>query len=529
MKIFSFDDNNHISYTTDDVTKSLDQETLRDLNSLHECRKDEQFINKEIERNRSVLSDNNSSSLQKKVAEESISSLEKNKEELGKTIGTLVGKIKSGISQAKAEKNEIEVDSKDPVLELFCTLLNQDATGEYHGESTGKSGKIGIAVPEEKEQEFVSDLSDTVGLPANQKLIELGEKGYEIANIEKGEMQQLGEDQALVIISKDSNGTERIITFDNAQDVLAKREDAAFREEFFGQNKHTKAYSVSKQEFLSSAMRIIAANNKDEMVSSLKSSRLVYDSQAQKQRLEEGTTRNIEQPKAVEKEEKENKYGFNTKEYNNCPIHIDNVNWEQFKRLGITPADLHQRGQLKKLLSGEKTDLLLVRTLNNEGVMMTGNFKFQLTTDDVANPKLMMSGVRAKLSIPDTFHGHTFTEEEKQLLKEKGTLYKEVEIAGEKRLVYIDKQTNEICTRKTSNIVVPEQVRGKKLSPLEREELRTGKPVYIKDFESKEGKRYNAWVYINPEKNTIKLDFEHPLGEKKSKEEKNRKNNKLSV
>lgn len=537
MKIFSFDDNNRISYTSDGVTEELDSKTIEDLKALKACSKDEEFIDKEIERNKNVAKDENASPMQKKVAEDTIESLEKNKTDLRKSMSTLVSKVKAGfnmsktafnsskeiVEKANSGKKRIDVDSKDPVLELFCTLLNQDATRKIRGEKAKK----GVAVPEKKEEKFVKDLAEVADKPAEQKLIELSGKGYELTTIEQGGAltQELGEDQALVIISKDRNGKETIITFDNAADALAKKDDPAFREEFFAAGKETFAYSVSKQEFLSNAMKIIASDNKNELVAGMRSANLIYHKEAEEMVISTAEKAKIESPK-IEAGATDNGYGFNTKEYASCAINIDSVNWSQFKNLGITPEDLHRKGQLKKLLNGEKTDLLLVRTKNNEGVMMTGNFKFQLAMDDSSTPKLMVSGVRSKLNIPDNFHGYEFTEQEKQLLKEKGTLYKDVEIAGEKRLIYIDKQTNEICTRKTSTINVPDQVRGKTLSELEKDIIKSGKPILIKDFETKEGKKYNAWVFVNPEKNTIKLDFENPL---KLKSQDNRKQNKLSV
>lgn len=538
MKIFRFDDNNGISYTADGVTRELDKETLENLKALHNCQKDEQYINSEMERNKAVISDNNASTIQKKVADESLSTLEKNKIEIGNSMRTLIDKVKEGIGQSKsyieeanAEKKEIQVDSKDPVLELLCALINQDATGKYTGE---RKDAEGVAVPQEKEEEFIQDMAKTLDKENDQKLIELSGKGYDLVPVNQSmaTTPKLEEDQALVIISKDKQGVERIIAFDNPADALSRKNDPAFKEEFFGVDKQTNAYSVSKREFLSNAMKIYADSNKNELVSKLPSTKLIYSKEAETLSLETKEGKRLESPKP-ETQDTSNKYGFNTKEYSNCAINIENVNWEQFKRLGITPEDLHRKGQLKKLLNGEKTDLLLVRTKNSEGVMMTGNFKFQLSTDDILNPKLMMAGVRAKLNIPDNFHGVELSQEDKQLLKEKGTLYREVEIAGEKRLIYIDKQTNEICTRRTRDIVVPDKIRDKELSAEQKEALRTGRPVLVMGFVSKEGNKYDAWVFLNPEKNSIKIDFENPLYQKNGKEEKTsnekKKQNKLSV
>ena len=541
MKIFAFDENDRIRYTSDGATGELDPETVKALKDLGTCGRDEEYIEKEIRRNKEVAGDASASPMQRKVAQQTIESLEKNKSELGKSISELVGRVKAGLEKSKSairsskevareansEKSAIDVDSKDPVLELFCTLLNQNPTGEYRGEKEKK----GVAVQDKDEEKFIRDLAEVADQPEERKLIKLTGKGYEPATIDKGGAvsQQLDDDQALVIISKDKNGAERIITFDNADDALAKRDDPAFREEFLSQGKETHAYSVSKQEFLSIAMKVIAADNKNELVARMKSAKPIYHKRSEEQAVNAALAAKPEPQRIEERSEQRNdqeKYGFNTKEYANCPITIDSVNWEQFRNLGITPEDLHKKGQLKKLLNGEKTDLLLVRTRNNEGVMMTGNFKFQLALDGDSKPKLMMSGVRSKLNIPDNFHGHEFTEQEKQLLKEKGTLYKDLEIAGERRLVYVDKQTNEICTRRTSSIAVPDQVRGKTLTALEKEMIKSGKPVLVKDLETKEGRKYDAWVYVNPERNSLKLDSENPL---KPKLDDNKKHNKLSV
>lgn len=536
MKIFEFGDNNNVSYTESNVTKSLDENTIEDLNNLHNNMQDAKYLQDEIKRNENIVNNSNSTNLQKKVAEDSIKNLKATSDENIKEGNSLLDKIKGGIQNAKdhykkiqANKAAIRTDSDDPSLELLCLLLNQERTDEFNI-------KKGVKVPDEKTDDFIKDLSEVIDKPNDQKLLALGNKGYEISPLPvKQEAREisLNEDQALIIIAKDKNGVEQLVAFDNAETAMAKRNDAEFRNTYFAPDKETFAYSVSKQEFLANAMTIYGERNKKELVENLKSAKQIYHKDAVlTQSLDKGETKVIGQAKEVEKPTQK-KYSFNVNEYKDCAINIDNVNWSQFERLGITAEDLHRKGQLKKLLNGEKTDLLLVRTKNNEGILMTGNFKFQLTVDDINNPQLMMSGVRSKLYIPDNFHGVQFSEEDKKLLRDKGTLYKEVVINNEKRLVYIDKQTNEICTRKTQDIIIPDKLRGRELSQKEKDEIKTGKPFYIKDFVSKEGKKYAAFVYINPEKNTLKVDFSSPLelSEKKNVKDikQTTKHNKLSI
>ena len=520
MKIFNFGDDGSISYTEGDVTKKLDERTIEDLKNLQTNRKDSEYLKSEIERNEKMVSDEKSSTIQKKVAEESIKGLQATASETKQAGNDLVSKIKTGfvrtqnfIGHMTSNQSAVNMESEDPTLQLFCSLLSSDESKPYIDKSLPQKG---VAVPDDKTDKFIEDLSDIIDLPNEEKARALENKGYELARTDHSRQDvALNDDQALVIVSTDKDGNQNIIAFDNPKDAMDKKDQKEFRETFLSDEVETTAFSVSRKEFLSKAMKIYASADKRSMVQKLDGTKLIYSKPAftQSKGLPKQEQKAIQEPSV----QKQQEFNFNTRDYKDCAIKIDSVNWEQFRQLGITPEELHKKGQLKSLLNGEKTDLLMIRTLNKDGVMMSGNFKFQLTVDKPDKPQLMMSGVRSKLYIPDNFHGVELSDKDKQLLKEKGTLYRDVIINGEKRLLYIDKQTNEICTRKVQDINIPDRLRGKELTEREKADIKSGKPVHLTNLVSKEGKTYSAWVYLNPMKNTLKYDFNSPL-EAKSQE-----------
>lgn len=112
------------------------------------------------------------------------------------------------------------------------------------------------------------------------------------------------------------------------------------------------------------------------------------------------------------------------------------------------------------------------------------------------------------------YNGYTFTDEDKQALKQTGNLGKLVNVAdtktGEMRLAYvsIDRLTNEIVDVPTNKVRIPNRIGLTELSKAEQEILRAGLAL-PKEVTLKGGRKFEAMLQVNADKRDVEFVPEH--------------------
>ena len=106
-----------------------------------------------------------------------------------------------------------------------------------------------------------------------------------------------------------------------------------------------------------------------------------------------------------------------------------------------------------------------------------------------------------------------FTDADRESLKKTGNLGRVAEVldknTGELVPSYIslDRQTNETISVPVSALRIPDEVKGVKLDKEQQEALAAGKGVYLEGMTSKSGKRFNATIQINADKQGLDFHF----------------------
>ncbi|GAA4463018.1 hypothetical protein GCM10023189_40490 [Nibrella saemangeumensis] len=105
--------------------------------------------------------------------------------------------------------------------------------------------------------------------------------------------------------------------------------------------------------------------------------------------------------------------------------------------------------------------------------------------------------------------GFTFNEEEKKTLKENGNLGKLVTLQDNvsrqtfQGYIGIDQETNGLTVFRADRLKMPDEIRGVKLSPVQKEQLLQGGAVLLSGLAGSNGQKYEAYVQINAAKRSL--------------------------
>jgi hypothetical protein len=218
------------------------------------------------------------------------------------------------------------------------------------------------------------------------------------------------------------------------------------------------------------------------------------------------------------------------KEYKISP---DLVNWDEFRKFGVTREGLEKTGvakdgtsNLDRLLNYQKTNLVSV-SLNIEGypsMQTAGRFALKSNADGTFAPSPHLIQEKPQLERP--YFGIKFTDEDKQNLLKTGNLGRVAEAEfkqGEKTpiLLSLDKQTNELVAYRKEWLKIPDTYKGAQLNEEQQQRLGNGEKVKIDGMTSNNGKKFDGEVQFDADKRYFALIFDN---DKKQSQSQNRGN-----
>ena len=202
----------------------------------------------------------------------------------------------------------------------------------------------------------------------------------------------------------------------------------------------------------------------------------------------------------------------------------DEVPQKVLASLGLNLKELAGSGQLQKLLSGEKTDLLPMQVAGKEGqepVKFEGKMVLHREVDGTATLKMELP--QEKLVIPNEIGGQPFTPEQRQRLETEGNAglvrgLKDEQGQEFNGYVAVDKAMNKVVVLPEDKVTLHDTVAGVKLTPEQRHDLREGKVVALANMASGNGgQKFDGTVQVNAAKACIEVKpAAHELGQRQA-------------
>ena len=204
------------------------------------------------------------------------------------------------------------------------------------------------------------------------------------------------------------------------------------------------------------------------------------------------------------------------KKKNATAIDESKIDWKQLGDLGLTRERLEQSGELEKMLSWQKSNLVTIAVPIGDTTIYT-EARLAFRTDDSGNVGLAIHPLRKEPQLDFPYMGYKFSPEEKEQLLTTGNLGKTIEVTpknGEPFSAYvsIDPQTNEIIALRADRVNIPKEIKGVTLSDAQYKDLVEGKAVKVEGMTAKSGKSFNATLQVNAEKKGIEFIFDNKQG-----------------
>ena len=188
------------------------------------------------------------------------------------------------------------------------------------------------------------------------------------------------------------------------------------------------------------------------------------------------------------------------------------VDWKELERFGVKKENLSEK-DMKALMNYGKTRLVTVEpVLGRERYELQARLSLQKAED--GKLKLTPHFVRHEPRLDVPYNGYTFTDEDKQALKQTGNLGRLVDVAdtktGEMRPSYIsiDRLTNEIVDIPASKVRIPDRIGLTELLKPEQDILRAGLAL-PKEVTLKNGRKFEAVLQVSAEKRDVEFVPEH--------------------
>ena len=199
------------------------------------------------------------------------------------------------------------------------------------------------------------------------------------------------------------------------------------------------------------------------------------------------------------------------KKKNATVIDESKIDWKQLGDLGLTRERLEQSGELEKMLSWQKSNLVTIAVPIGDTTIYT-EARLAFRTDDSGNVGLAIHPLRKEPQLDFPYMGYKFSPEEKEQLLTTGNLGKTIEVTPKNgnpfsAYVSIDPQTNEIVALRADRVNIPKEIKGVTLSDAQYKDLVEGKAVKVEGMTAKSGKSFNATLQVNAEKKGIEFIF----------------------
>ena len=199
------------------------------------------------------------------------------------------------------------------------------------------------------------------------------------------------------------------------------------------------------------------------------------------------------------------------------------IDWKQLNDLGLTRERLEQSGELEKMLSWQKSNLVTIAVPIGDTTIYT-EARLAFRTDDSGNVGLAIHPLRKEPQLDFPYMGYKFSPEEKEQLLTTGNLGKTIEVTPKNgnafsAYISIDPQTNEIVALRADRVNIPKEIKGVTLSDAQYKELVEGKAVKVEGMTAKSGKSFNATLQVNAEKKGIEFIFDNNRGFKEHQQQ----------
>lgn len=196
---------------------------------------------------------------------------------------------------------------------------------------------------------------------------------------------------------------------------------------------------------------------------------------------------------------------------NATAIDESKIDWKQLEHLGLSRERLEQSGELEKMLSWQKSNLVTIAIPIGDTTIYT-DARLAFRTNEQGDVGLAIHPLRKEPQLDFPYMGYKFSPEEKEQLLTTGNLGKTIEVTpknGEPFSAYvsIDPQTNEIIALRADRVNIPKEIKGVTLSDAQYKNLVEGKAVKVEGMTAKGGKSFNATLQVNAERKGIEFIF----------------------
>ena len=208
---------------------------------------------------------------------------------------------------------------------------------------------------------------------------------------------------------------------------------------------------------------------------------------------------------------------------NATAIDESKIDWKQLEHLGLSRERLEQSGELEKMLSWQKSNLVTIAIPMGDTTIYT-DARLAFRTDEQGDIGLAIHPLRKEPQLDFSYMGYKFSPEEKEQLLTTGNLGKTIEVTpknGEPFSAYIsiDLQTNEIIALRADRVNIPKEIKGVTLSDTQYKDLVEGKAVKVEGMTAKSGKTFNATLQVNAERKGIEFIFDSNRGFKERQQQ----------
>ena len=196
---------------------------------------------------------------------------------------------------------------------------------------------------------------------------------------------------------------------------------------------------------------------------------------------------------------------------NATAIDESKIDWIQLDNLGLSRERLEQSGELERMLSWQKSNLVTIAIPIGDTTIYT-DARLAFRTNEQGDIGLAIHPLRKEPQLDFPYMGYKFSPEEKEQLLTTGNLGKTIEVTpknGEPFSAYvsIDPQTNEIIALRADRVNIPKEIKGVTLSDAQYKNLVEGKAVKVEGMTAKSGKSFNATLQVNAERKGIEFIF----------------------
>ncbi|OAV76076.1 hypothetical protein Barb7_00258 [Bacteroidales bacterium Barb7] len=213
------------------------------------------------------------------------------------------------------------------------------------------------------------------------------------------------------------------------------------------------------------------------------------------------------------------------KKQSNHAIDESRIDWSQLERLGVYRERLEKTGSLDAMLNWQKSPVLIPIVAKFDDVTLRTDARLSFREMPDGKLSVAIHALRKEPELDKPFYGVTLNEDDKKHILTTGNLGRLINATytpGEKTPVFVslDKLTNELVAVRADKIRIPENIKGIQLDDKQKQALAEGKPVYLENMTSKNGKDFSAYVQVNADKRGIEFRFDNDKKQEQSQQTK---------